>query len=64
MGGGGGIRDPTMQALSKKLRLHSVGNGESLKGFSRRVYISVSHFHSVMEVALEILQIHPPPPLL
>lgn len=48
-------RDPTMQAFSEELRLHSVDNGKSLKDLSRRVYVSLDHFRSVMEVALEIL---------
>lgn len=55
-----GSRDPSIRALSEELRLHSVGNGKSLKGLSRRVYISSNHFHSMTEVALEILQIQPP----
>ena len=51
----GGSRNPTMQAPSKELRFHSVGNGNSLKGLSRRVYVALNHFHTVMEVALEIV---------
>lgn len=49
-------RNPSLQAPPKEL--HSVGSGIVWKGLSRRVDISLSPFHTMMEVALEIVQSH------
>lgn len=50
-----GIGSSTIQAPSKELRFHSVGNGNCLKGLSRKVYISLSHFPTETEVVLALV---------